>query len=103
MPRDIPCGDNRTDEGRMSAGNLAGLLSGRKADPMAYRRCFRDRWGAFLRAHFQSPLHVAVFFDVDESTARKWWSDINEPSGWVVAFAVKTVPGAQAALVGIAA
>jgi hypothetical protein len=77
-----------------SAGNLAGLLAGRRADPLAYRRVFRDRWGAFLRANFHNPLHVAVFFSVDESTARKWWNDVNEPQGWVVAVAVATHPKA---------
>jgi hypothetical protein len=86
----------------MSSGNvvpdLAGLLSGRRADPMAFRRLFRDRWGAFLRANFHSPLHVAVFFDVDEGTARKWWHQVNEPSGWVVAHAVQSIPGAREAL-----
>ena len=91
-----------TGGGQKSSGNktpdLAGLLSGRRADPMAYRLVFRDRWGAFLRANFHSPLHVAVFFSVDESTARKWWEYINEPSGWAVAYARQTIPGADRAL-----
>jgi hypothetical protein len=86
----------------VSAGNgtpdLAGLLSGRRADPMAYRRVFRDRWAGFLRANFHNPLHVAVFFSVDEATARKWWWHVNEPSGWAVAYARQTIPGADAAL-----
>lgn len=65
---------------------------------MAFRRVFRDQWAGFLRAHFHNPLHVAVFFDVNEATARKWWEHVNEPSGWVVAHAVATIPGAAAAL-----
>lgn len=79
---------------RGSSGELSGVLSGRRADPMAYRRAFRDRWGAFLRGHFQNPLHVAVFFGVDEKTARQWWNDVNQPSGWAVAYAREAVPGA---------
>ncbi len=79
-------------------GDLAGLLSGRRADPMAYRRVFRDKWGDFLRANFHSPVHVAVFFDTDEKTARQWWNDVNQPSGWAVAFARECIPGAAAAL-----
>jgi len=82
--------------------DLAGLLAGRAADPLAYRRVFRERWGAFLRANFHNPLHVAVFFDVDEATARKWWNFLNEPSGWVVAYARQFVPGA-AQWLGVAA
>lgn len=82
----------------VSAGELSGAVSGRRADPMAYRRQFRDRWGAFLRAHFQNSLHVAVFFSVDEKTARQWWNDVNQPSGWAVAFARAAVPGADECL-----
>jgi hypothetical protein len=69
---------------------------------MAYRRMFRDRWGAFLRAHFHNALHVAVFFDVDEATARKWWNYVNEPSGWVVSYARAMIPGAAEFLKEIA-
>ena len=75
-------------------GVVSGVLSGRRADPMAYRRLFRDRWGAFLRGNFHNHLHVAVFFNVDEKTARQWWNDVNQPSGWAVAFAREMVPGA---------
>lgn len=98
----VACGQDGTGtvpkSAGKSSGDLAGLLSGRRADPMAYRRVFRDRWGGFLRANFRSPLHVAVFFDVDEATARKWWNHINEPSGWAVAYARQTIPGAEVAL-----
>lgn len=101
------CGQGGTAACLRSSGNgvpdLAGLLSGRRADPMAYRRLFRDRWGQFLRSQFHNPLHVAVFFNVDEATARKWWNHINEPSGWVVAFARETIPGAAEALLERAA
>lgn len=100
VPLHKSSGDAGTARGRVSSGNsvpeLAELLAGRRADPMAYRRVFRDRWGAFLRAYFHNPLHVAVFFNVDEATARKWWNYINEPSGWVVAYARATIPGADA-------
>lgn len=77
-----------------SSGIGSGALSGVPADPMAYRRLFRDRWGAFLRAQFHSHLHAAVFFGVDEKTARMWWNDVNEPKGWAVAFACDTMPEA---------
>jgi hypothetical protein len=50
---------------------------------------------AFLRAHFQSPLHAAVFFDVDEKAARNWWEGVTGPMGWVVEYAVLNIPGAK--------
>ncbi|EDM70810.1 hypothetical protein RAZWK3B_15473 [Roseobacter sp. AzwK-3b] len=65
---------------------------------MAYRRAFRDRWTDFLRAHFQSHMHVAVFFSVDEKTARLWWNYANEPRGWAVSYAMATIPSAPAFL-----
>lgn len=94
----IPCAERATGAGGVSSGNASGALSGVAADPLAYRRIFRDRWTNFLRAHFQSHLHVAVFFSVDEKTARMWWNYVTEPKGWAVSYARDTIPGARAAL-----
>jgi hypothetical protein len=87
----------------VSSGELSGALSGvpsaaMPADPLAYRRVFRDRWTDFLRGHFHSHLHVAVFFNVDEKTARQWWNHVNQPQGWAVSYARDTIPGAADAL-----
>lgn len=76
-------------------GNLSGLLAGRRCDHRRFRALYPDRWSSFIRAHFQSSLHVAVFFDVDEKTARHWWEGTNTPQGWVVDFAVQNIPGAK--------
>lgn len=78
-----------------SSGNFAALLSGRMCDPRAFRRAYPDRWREFLRAHFHSALHVAVFFDVDERTVRHWWEGTTAPQAWVIAFAIQAVPGAR--------
>jgi hypothetical protein len=79
-------------------GGLAGLLSGRPCDPRAFRRVYPDRWAKFLRSHFRNSLEIAVFFDVDEKTARQWLNGVNAPQAWVVSFAVVSIPGAVAAL-----
>lgn len=96
-----------TQPGRVSSGfttgGNTGVLSGRPVDPMAYRRVFRDRWATFLRSHFQSTAHVAVFFDIDEKTARQWWNYVTEPKGWAVSYARDNIPGARAHLMGEAA
>lgn len=76
-------------------GKLSDLLAGRRCDPRRFRAMYPDRWSSFVRAHFQSPLHAAVFFDVDEKTARHWWEGTNTPQGWVVDFAVQFIPGAR--------
>ena len=85
------------------AGPLSGLLSGRPCDPLAFRRLYPDRWSAFLRAQFRSPLEVAVFFDVNEKTARQWWEGVTGPQGWASAYAVAAIPGAAADLLRRAA
>ena len=69
-----------------------------------YRRCFPDRWAAFLRAHFQSATHVAAFFDVDHHTARAWLSGKHGATAPVALYAIQRIPGALAMLTeGIAA
>ncbi|MGP9790670.1 hypothetical protein [Roseinatronobacter sp. NSM] len=87
-----------TIEGGGSSGVGGGVFAGLPADPMAYRRQFRDKWGDFLHAHFQSHLHVALFFSVDERTSRNWWNYVTEPKGWAVNYARDTIPGAKQAL-----
>jgi len=47
------------------------------------------------------PVFDGIDWD-DEATARKWWNFLNEPSGWVVAYARQFVPGA-AQWLGVAA
>lgn len=79
-------------------GNLADLLAGRPCDPRAFRRAYPDRWHDFLHRNFRSPLHVAVFFEVDERTARHWWEGYTGPQAWAMAFAISAVPGAEAFL-----
>ena len=79
----------------VSPGTLAGLLAGRPCDPRALRAAFPERWGRFVRAHFRNPLEVAVFFDVDEKTGRLWWEGSHGPQGWVVDFAIRSIPDAQ--------
>ena len=93
-----PCGDPATGGGGESSGVGSGVHAGLPADPMAYRRQFRDRWTDFLRAHFQSHLHVAMFFSVDEKTSRQWWNYVTEPKGWAVNYAREHIPAARAAL-----
>lgn len=57
---------------------------------------YPGRWMGFLRAHFSGHMHAAVFFDVDEKTARLWWEGVNTPQGWVVDFAIQSIPAARA-------
>ena len=78
----------------VSSGNLSDLLRGRPCDPRQFRAAFPRRWMAFLRAHFQSTVHVAAFFDTDEKTARLWWEGCNAPQGWAVDFAIQSIPSA---------
>lgn len=78
----------------VSSGIDVGTIAGKPADPQAQRRLFPDRWGAFLRVNFHNHLHVAVFFSVDEKTARLWWNHVNQPQGWAVAYAVASIPNA---------
>ena len=82
-------------QARQSPGNLSDLLAGRSCDPRRFRALYPDRWSAFLRAHFQNHMHVAVFFDVEEKTARLWWEGVTGPKGWVVDYAIRALPAAR--------
>ena len=77
-----------------SPGGFPGMLAGRPCDPRRFRALYPDRWMTFLHAHFWNHTHVAVFFDVDERTARLWWEGTNAPQGWAVDFAVQSIPAA---------
>ncbi|NBW13844.1 MAG: hypothetical protein EBR82_38165 [Caulobacteraceae bacterium] len=65
---------------------------GRPFDPQAYYRVFRDRWPDFIRANFRTSAHVAVFFSVDDRTARQWMEGTTAPRGQCVALAVAAMP-----------
>lgn len=78
-----------------SPGKLSDLLSGRPCDPRELRARFPGMWMAFLKAHFQSHMHAAVFFSVEEKTARLWWEGCNAPQGWAVDFAIQSIPSAK--------
>ena len=67
----------------------------RPFDMHGYRRSFPEQWKAFLRAHFKSPVHVAMFFDMnDTTTARHWWNGTNAPMAHFVMHAVDKIPDA---------
>lgn len=102
-PRRDPAPATAPASAGTGADSLVGLLSGRPCDPMAFRRLYPDRWSAFLRVQFRSALEVAVFFSVNEKTARQWWEGVTGPQGWASAYAVAAIPGARAALLRDAA
>jgi len=67
-------------------------VGGRPFDAQAYYRVFRDRWPDFIRANFRTSAHVAVFFNVDDRTARQWMEGTTAPRGQCVALAVVAMP-----------
>ncbi len=75
-----------------------GVFPGLPADLHGIRRCFPDLWADFLRAHFRNHQHVAVFFGVDERTARDWLSGRHGVNSAPVIFALRSIPGAVAEL-----
>lgn len=89
--------------GAGSAGIGIGEFPGRQFDMDGLRRVFRDRWAAFLKAHFRNSVEVAFFFGTDERTARQWLEGVNAPSGPFVARAVDKFPAALPILMGRAA
>lgn len=89
------CAQSSIQIDRVSAGSLAGLLSGRPCDPRKYRALYPDRWSAFLRAHFQNATHVAAFFEIDHKTARNWVEGATGPTGWAVAYVIHSIPSAR--------
>lgn len=71
---------------------------GRPFDMHALRRAFPARWGEFVRRHFRNVTDVAVFFDVEDRTARYWWEGRHAPAAPFVLRAVTAFPHAAAFL-----
>jgi hypothetical protein len=86
------------------AGQSSALPAGAVAvDLDGMRRQFPARWAAFLRAHFQGPLHVAMVFSVDERAARNWWEGVTAPRAEAAIAAVAAYPQALPLFLGVAA
>ena len=75
----ISMGSNRMSSGKFSA----------RRDVLSYRQHFAIVWQKFVTDNFDSPAHVAHCFQVDATTADKWWRGLNAPSGWVVGRAIQ--------------
>lgn len=69
---------------------FSGIISRRQAT--TYRAQFRLNWQRFLNDNFESPEQVAFVFNVEASTARKWFSGEHAPSGHAVAMAFTFFP-----------
>ena len=78
--------------------NLARMQAGRRCDPLEYYARFPARWRAFLHGHFVSHEAVALFFDVSEKCAEKWWNGVGGPHAGKLAYAVTEIAGAAAFL-----
>lgn len=65
----------------------SGKFSGRR-EVLSYRQHFAAVWQRFVTENFDSPAHAAHVFQVDGSTAEKWFRGLNAPSGWVVGKAI---------------
>lgn len=63
-----------------------------------YRQHFAIVWQRFVTENFDSPSHAAHVFQVDGSTAEKWFRGLNAPSGWVVGKAISDPRTRDAAL-----
>lgn len=75
----------------------------RPVDPMAFYRCFRDKWPEFIRRNFRNSTDAAAFFGVDDRTVRGWIEGSTAPRGQVVAYAVAAMPSRAMQIVGVAA
>lgn len=75
----------------------------RPVDPMAFYRCFRDKWPEFIRRNFRNSTDAATFFGVDDRTVRGWIEGSTAPRGQVVAYAVAAMPNRAMQIVGVAA
>jgi hypothetical protein len=80
--------------GGQSSRKRTDLCSGGSFDLLRFYADFPDRWMAFLRAHFDSPMSVAFHFGVTERAADKWWNGVGGPRGDKLAMALVTVRGA---------
>lgn len=59
-----------------------------RGEVLSYRAHFAGVWQRFVTQNFESPVHAAHVFQVDATTAEKWWRGLNAPSGWVVGRAI---------------
>nr|WP_318272679.1 hypothetical protein [Paracoccus saliphilus] len=75
----------------------SGKISDRRS-VMTYRQHFAVVWQRFVTENFDSPAHAAHVFQVDASTADKWFRGLNAPSGWVVGKAISDPHTREAAL-----
>ena len=64
----------------MSSGKVSGQ------DAWSFRRHYAEVWKNYVRANFGSPADVAQSFQIDTSTAEKWWRGSHAPQGWAVDF-----------------
>lgn len=78
-------------------GMSSGKFSARR-DVLTYRQHFAIVWQRFVTENFDSPAHAAHVFQVDASTAEKWFRGLNAPSGWVVGKAISDPATRDAAL-----
>lgn len=69
-----------------------------RREVFAYRAHFAVVWQKFVTENFDSPAHAAHVFQVDATTAEKWWRGLNAPSGWVVGRAIADPDTRDAAL-----
>lgn len=69
-----------------------------RREVLSYRSHFAVVWQRFITENFQSPAHAAHVFQVDASTAEKWFRGLNAPSGWVVAMAFADAEMRRAAM-----
>ena len=89
--------------GTEARGVSFGEFPGRKADPWAFYRLFRDGWPEFIRRNFRNSTDAACFFGVDDRTVRGWLEGTTAPRGQIVAYAAATMPKETAQLIGTAA
>jgi len=75
----------------------SGKFSDRR-EVQTYRQHFAQVWQRFVLQNFDSPAHAAHVFQVDASTAEKWFKGLNAPSGWVVGKAISDPHMRDAAL-----
>lgn len=50
-------------------------------DPRGFKSFFKQRFAAFLKAHYRNAEEVAVIYGVRYQTALNWWQGVNAPSG----------------------
>lgn len=57
-----------------------------------FRASFGEDWARFINDNFANSTEAAAHFGVDDRTVRGWLNLSTEPRGWVVAYAVATMP-----------